>query len=71
MLTYASNLIKVQASQILYEKTTRSAVDGFREFILVTMSPAFENSHTLATDVARIQRYVCAAAGTPGNLFAC
>ena len=53
-------------------KITRSAVDGFREFLfLLTTSPAFENSRSLATDVARIQRYVHAAAATPGNLYAC
>jgi len=52
-------------------KTTRSAVDGLREFLfLLTTSPAFENSHSLATDVAGIQRYVRAAAATPGNLLA-
>jgi len=44
-------------------------VDGFREFLfLVTTSPAFENSRSLATDVAGIQRFVRAAAATPGNL---
>jgi len=55
-------------------KTTLTAVDGFREFLfLLTMLPAFENSRSLATDVAGIQKYVRAAAATltPGNLFAC
>ena len=47
-------------------------MDGFREFLfLVTISPAFENSHSLAIDVAGIQRYVRAAAGTPRNLLVC
>ena len=69
MLTYALSPKKVQASQLLHEKDHTINNGRFQRIsLLVTTSPAFENSHSLATDVAGIERYVCAEAATPGNL---
>ena len=47
-----------------------SSVDGLSEFCFLVTSPAFENSRSLATDVAGMHR-VCATAATDGNWVIC
>ena len=72
MLTSASSPIKVQVSQILHEKDHTISSGRFQRISLLGDDVAgFENSRSLATDVDGIQRYVRAAAATPGNLLAC